>query len=86
MNIPNFMDIPVITKGAMFTDEWRSILEQLITQLQVNAGQQGFVVSSLTAANIALLTNVQNGTIVYNTDANTFQGYQNGSWKTFTLT
>ena len=27
-----------------------------------------------------------NGQMIYNTDTDTFQGYQAGSWKTFTLT
>ena len=47
---------------------------------------EGIVIPPQTASNIALLTQSMNGTIIYNSDANSFQGKLGGVFKTFTLT
>jgi hypothetical protein len=42
--------------------------------------------NSYTDAEIAGFTGIQNGTVIYNSTTNNFQGYQNGGWVTFDTT
>ena len=84
MKIPNFLDIRLVDEKGFITDEWRQILEQLFQQLQKNVGDEGFVVSSQTATNIALL-NLVNGTIIYDSTSNEFKGMKAGTLQKFTL-
>lgn len=81
MNIPNFQDIPVVVKrGDQFywSDEWRSIIQELLQTLQLNAGPEGLVAPTQPAPDkpsnaIALIQNnesngvktCQFGTILY---------------------
>lgn len=56
MNIPNFVDIPVVNvKTGMLSPEWRYIMQQLIQTLQTNASEQGLVIPTQIAADIALI-------------------------------
>jgi hypothetical protein len=47
MMIPNFIDVQVVDpKTGKFTAQWGVIFQQLFTQLQSNASDQGLVVPS----------------------------------------
>jgi hypothetical protein len=95
MNIPNFIDCKVVDEKGYFTAEYKIILQQLFTELQANASNEGLVAPTQTAANIALIQstfavlsptnstpiyNCQYGTILYNETANSIQiAINNGS-------
>lgn len=83
MNIPNFMDIGVVIKEGdsyMWSDEWSNIIQQLIQTLQDNAGREGLVMPTLSAADILTVQNnlaqdgttytCQYGTMVYDSTNN----------------
>lgn len=78
MNIPNFDNIQFVDKNGFLTDQWKQILTQLFTSLQQNAGNEGLVMPSQTASNIALIQNnlvnglptCQFGTMIYDTTNN----------------
>jgi len=80
MMIPSYVDIPVIDiQTGKLTDEWKVIIQQLLQQLQINAGTEGLVSPTLSSdinsvtpptvgGEIGLLEasgNVQNGTLIY---------------------
>jgi hypothetical protein len=66
MNVTAFVNAQFVDKNGYLTDSWRIILSQLLTQLQANFSNEGVVNPSLTTAQIAQLTNMPNGTTVYN--------------------
>ncbi len=74
MNIPNFVDIPVIVKrndGYYWSDEWRAIMIALIQTLQTNASNEGLVPPSQSAANIGIITpSAQTFTLIGDTTNN----------------
>ncbi len=90
MNIPNFEDVKVIDKDGFFTDEWRTIMEQLFQALQQNVGDEGFNVPPQSTTNITSIVAANppppNGRIFYDSTANQFQGMKAGVLRTFTLT
>ena len=58
MMIPNFIDVQVIDpKTGKFTAEWGTIFQQLFTQLQSNASDQGLVVGSQTQDDMIIIQN-----------------------------
>lgn len=68
----------------MLTNEWRSIFQQLFEVLQARIGDEGIVIPSQSAANIGLLTNSSNGTLVYDSTNNLVKINIAGAWKTIT--
>lgn len=86
MNIPNFLNEKIVDKEGYLTAPWQNMLIQLITELQKNAGNEGLVMPSQTAANIALLTNSSNGTLVYDSTNNIPKVNVNGTFKSITFT
>ena len=50
MIIPNYVDIPIVDpKTGLVSDEWKVILQQLLSQLQKNVGTEGFVIPSISS-------------------------------------
>lgn len=78
MNIPNLPPLsPVVDKNGIRTPVEQVFMQQLISELQTNAGPQGIVVPTVTNAQITSFENntdilgnytLQPGTIVYNSD------------------
>jgi hypothetical protein len=63
MMIPNFIDVKVVdTTTGKFTSEWGVIMQQLITQLQTNASDQGLVAPSQSNANMII---IQDATVTF---------------------
>src|SRR5271170_1129097 len=89
-------DHPVVNKDGMMSDYWSLFFDNLITTLQNNHSNEGIMVPSQSAANIADLTatepsvpdganiRLSNANILYDSTNNTFKGNINGVWKTFT--
>ena len=82
MNIPNFENTQVVDDEKYFTDNWQLLMQQLFTELQTNAGNEGLVVPTLSSdpnsvsppavgGQLAQIqTTAQNGTLVYDTFTN----------------
>jgi hypothetical protein len=83
MNIPSYVDVPMVDmQTGMVSAQWKPILQQLLTTLIDNASDQGLVVPSQDATNVALIQNnvvsnptgnqftCQFGTLLYNTTTN----------------
>jgi hypothetical protein len=70
MAIPVIENIKVVDENGYFTAEWFSIMQSLFQTLQVRFSDEGLIMPSQTSANIALLTNPTNGTMVYNSTTN----------------
>lgn len=87
MNIPSFTNSKVVDENGYFTTEWAILMSQLLTQLQLNAGQEGLKPPMLTTTEISYLTDADksNGSIVQDSTTGDFMGNINGTWKTFTL-
>lgn len=78
MNIPNLPPLStIVDENGVRTPVEQVFMQQLITELQNNAGPQGLVAPTVTNAQIALIENnkdilgnytLQPGTIVYNSD------------------
>lgn len=101
MNIPNYVNAPIADKDGNLTTEWANLLQQLLTELQLNAGQEGLKASPLSTAQIAdliLIANtppvadnnpVSNGSMVFDTTLNNADAYKviiNGVLYKFDLT
>jgi hypothetical protein len=86
MLVPSFPVEKVIDDKGYLTPAWRTFFEQLLQNMNQSLSNEGIVIPPQTASNIALLTQSMNGTIIYNSDANSFQGKLGGVFKTFTLT
>lgn len=82
--LPTFDNIKIIDDEGYWSDSWRSIMQQLFETLQSKMNAEGLVVPSQSAANIALLTNSPNGTLVYDYDNNLLKIRINSAWKTIT--
>lgn len=49
MNIPNYENVTIIGMGGLWSDAWSLIMQQLISELQRNVGQEGFVISRVSS-------------------------------------
>ena len=88
MNVPAFTNSKVVDEEGYFTPEWSNLMNTLISQVQLNLGNEGYVVPQQAAVDIAKLTDAEKstGAIVYDSTNNALMGNINGVWKTFTLT
>lgn len=59
MNIPNYLEIKVIDEKGYFTPQWKIVMQQLLTELQNNASNEGLVAPSQDASNITTIQNNQ---------------------------
>ena len=82
MTIPVFDNIRMVDKEGMLTPEWKSILTDLFATLQDRMSDEGLVMPSQPASNIALLTSSDNGAMVYDSDNNVAKININGTFKT----
>ena len=101
MNIPNLPPLsPTVDENRMRTPTEQVFMDQLIKQLQQNAGPEGLVMPTQDATNITAIQNNQlpngeytcaYGTMLYNSTANSIMiAIDNGSgvpvFKTVTIT
>ena len=97
----NFDQFPVydhLTKPGedKMSDVWVGAMTTFFENLVAYLSQYGIFIPQLTTeqrdsiqfteAQSSVLRSPQNGQMIYNTTTGTFQGYQAGAWKTFTLT
>ena len=88
MDIPSYIPMKVVDEDGNLTSEWSNLFNQLISQLQLNLGNEGYVLPELTTAQIAELTDIDKskGAMVYDTDLNEFKVNISGVWKVVTVT
>jgi hypothetical protein len=60
MNIPNYVNSRVVDEQGNFTAEWSNIMQQLLTELKLNAGVEGLKASPLSSAQIGDLITIAN--------------------------
>jgi len=68
------------------SDIWISTISTFYMNLIGYLTQNGIFIPRLTTAQRNAIQSPQNGQMIYNSTLQTFEGYQNGVWKTFTLT
>lgn len=88
MNIPSLTNIQFIDpKSGKLTDVARLLLTQLLTPLQQNLSNNGYLLPQQNSSTIASLNNTRStSAIIYNNEVHSFMGNINGVFKTFTLT
>jgi hypothetical protein len=67
------------------SDQWISWFTTFWETMQAYLSQNGVFISTITTAQRGAIQSPVNGQMIYNSDTGTFQGYQAGAWKTFTL-
>jgi hypothetical protein len=78
-NIPLFINDPLVDKNGKLTDSWQLAMTQLLGQLQQGiSDESGFQVPQKSASDIAQLTNVPDGTHLYDTTNKTPVVKKNG--------
>lgn len=85
MNIPNFSGSAIADKNGNPTSEFQSWMDQLILELQKNAGTEGLTPVSLPTDDISKIEssdNKQNGTFIYDSDTDEVKVNINGTFKT----
>lgn len=78
--IPNVPEGKIVNEDGTISELFKLFLVQLINYMQTNLSNEGLVNPPLTTAEIALLTNALNGTIVYNSTTNKLMGKENGTF------
>lgn len=83
MKIPNFANDKFVNENGIMTTTWANIINQLITELQINLSNEGYVLPGLTTTQINDLTDVNKskGAMVYDETTNEFKVNINGTWK-----
>lgn len=76
----------IAKRDGSLADIWVGAFSYLLQNLVGYLTQGGILVPLVTTAQRDALQGVQNGQMIYNTDTDTFEGYQAGAWMTFTLT
>lgn len=72
--------------GDHMSNVWVGAMSTFFENLVGYLSQFGVFVPQVTTDQRDTIQNPQNGQMIYNTTTDTFQGYQAGAWKTFTLT
>ena len=87
MKIPNFANDRFVDANGSMTTVWANIINQLITELQLNLSNEGYVLPQLTTTQINDLTDVNKskGAMVYDETTNEFKVNINGTWKVVTV-
>lgn len=71
---------PIIKDQVYLSNIWSDFMATFVESLQGYLSQNGIFVPRLTTAQRDSLQNTVNGQLIYNTDANKFQGRENGAW------
>lgn len=87
MKIPNFANDRFVQENGNMTTVWANIINQLITELQLNLSNEGYVLPQLTTTQISELTDADKskGAMVYDSTTNEFKVNINGTWKVVTV-
>lgn len=76
----NYYDPLTRNSKDKMSEVWISNMSAFVQTLQGYLSQFGIFVPQLTTAQRDSIQSPQNGTIIYNTSLNKFQGYENGAW------
>lgn len=81
MNIPNLPLDAIVDQSGKLTDPWKVFFEQLISELQKNVSNEGYILPEQPTSNIALLTDLK-GAIIYDSDNDLAKVNLNGTFRT----
>lgn len=83
MKIPSVLEHPLVDKDGNLTQPWKLAFAQLLTQLQKNLSDEGFVIPQQSSANISILNNAKStGALIYDADTHELKINLNGIFKT----
>jgi hypothetical protein len=78
---------PLIMQGDdHMSNVWVVAMSTFFQNLIGYLTQYGIMIPQITTVQRNTIQSPVNGQMIYNTTTGTFQGYQAGAWKTFTLT
>jgi hypothetical protein len=83
--VPTLIQSKIVDEQGYLTPEWQYLFMQLLQVMQQSLSNEGFTIPPQTTVDIALLTDMVNGTIIYDSTTDNFKGMKGGSLKTFTL-
>ena len=90
MKIPNFENTSITNRGSNWSDQWSLIMQQLITALQTNLSDEGYLVPQQSSGNIATLQtqfaasptpSAYFGDLVYDSTTNELKVNINGTFR-----
>lgn len=84
--IPAFENIKIVDENGYLTSGWRAILQDLLQVLQYKISDDGFVIPSRTAAELAQFDGSPNGTMVYDSTNDLAKIKIAGTFETITTT
>lgn len=66
MNIPSMINEAMVGRDGKLTDTWRTIFNQLFSQLQANASNEGLIAPSQSTTDITKIqSDAKNGAFLY---------------------
>lgn len=90
MKIPTYVQDKLVElegkDAGYITKQWSNLVSQLLQVMQQSLSDEGFQIPNQPTTNIVQLTNMSNGTIIYDSTTDQFKGMVGGTLKTFTLT
>lgn len=86
MNLPTLNFTQWTNEKGELTGQAQQFLQQLMDALQLNLGNEGYVLPKQPAANITILDNAKStNTLIVNSDDGSLLFNQNGTYKTVQL-
>lgn len=61
MNVPNFLPEQVIDKNGYWAEPWKSLMEQLLQNMQTDLGNEGFKIPSISSNPDSVSPSAANG-------------------------
>ena len=71
---------PIIKDAVYLSNIWSDFMATFVETLQGYLTQNCIKISRITVAQRDALQNVENGSLIYNTTLEKFQGYEAGAW------
>lgn len=85
IDTPPIYDPITRNTGDKLSEIWMGWFSTFYQTVESYLSQHGIFIPTITTEQRDSLQDVQNGQMIYNTTVNQFQGFEAGTWKTFTL-
>jgi len=85
MKIPSILNESLVDKNGMLTDSWRTLIHQLLSQLQLNASDEGLIAPHQKTTDISQIgSDKKNGALLYDKTTHELMVCKNGVFKKVT--